>query len=410
MSVVDFMKKLIHEELSADIGLEKSHSRIDSKPFLSDSFIKVKKWSHGSDYINAIIQGDNLEVLRELKKTHCNSVRCIYLDPPYNNGDSYRHYLDNMGHEEWLSSVSQRLLALKPLLTDDGALWISIDDSEVHYLKVAADNIFGRENFITTVIWERRTTRENRKAFSRNHEYILVYAKNAKIWAKKRNGLELTEEISKRYKNPDNDPRGPWQSVSANVQDGHATPQQFYSITSPSGIVHTAPKGRCWVYSEKRMKEEVEKNNIWFGVDGKSVPRIKKFLTERSGGVTPETLWKADEVGTTTTAKKHLHSIFNETTLFDTPKPEQLIKLILHISTNSGDLVLDPYLGSGSTASVAMKMNRKFIGIEIGDHSKTHCSYRLKKVCEGELGGISKDLNWQGTNQGFTFYKFNGSD
>jgi adenine-specific DNA-methyltransferase len=290
------------------------------------------------------------------------------------------------------------------LLSEDGSLWISIDDSEVHYLKVEADKIFGRNNFVGTIIWERRNTRENRKVFSRNHEYLLVYAKNLSIWSKSRNSLPIDEEIRNRYKNLDNDIRGPWQSVSANVQEGHATKQQYYSLKSPSGKLHLAPKGRCWVYSEAKMQSEIAKNNIWFGKDGNCAPRLKKFLSERSAGVTPETLWHASDVGTTTSAKKHLLSIFSEISIFDTPKPEQLIARILEISTNPGDLILDPYLGSGTTVAVAHKMHRKYFGIEIGDHIKTHCVRRMQQVIEGEEGGITNNVGWTGGG-GFDFYK-----
>ena len=372
----------------------------------STAFTKVEKWSsNGLLSGNHLIQGDNLFVLENLAKTHKGKVRCVYLDPPYNNGDSYQHYFDSMGHEEWLESITQRLKKILPLLASNGSVWISIDDSELHYLKVAADKIFGRDNFIGTVIWERRTTRENRRVLSRNHEYLLAYAKDLKVWSQSRNALPLTEEVTKRYRNLDEDPRGPWQSVSANVQDGHATPQQFYQLEAPGGKVHEAPKGRCWVYSKPKMLAEIALNNVWFGKDGNGVPRIKKFLSEKTGGLTPETLWRASEVGTTTDAKKHLLNLFNSKTLFDTPKPEGLIQKILHISTNPGELVIDAYLGSGTTAAVAHKMGRAYIGIENGEHIKTHCLHRLNRVIEGEAGGISPSVNWKGGGA-FGFYKY----
>lgn len=352
---------------------------------------------------NRLMHGDNLEVLSVLADEIPDSVRCAYLDPPYNNGESYLHYFDSMGHEEWLDAVTKRLRLVKRLLRKDGCVWISIDDSELHYLKVSADSVFGRDNFVGTVIWERRTTRENRKALSRNHEYLLLYAKNAPTWAKSRNTLPLNNEVMERYKNPDKDPRGPWQSVSANVQDGHATPQQFYELIAPNGKIHWPPKGRCWVYAENKMNEEIRRNNIWFGKDGNAVPRIKKFLAERTDGLTPETLWRAEEVGTTSEAKKQLHALFKEISLFDTPKPEQLICKLLHISTNPGDLVLDPYLGSGTTAAVAHKMGRRYIGIENGEHIKSHCAFRLRQVIEGDDVGVSDKLGWKGGG-GFDFY------
>lgn len=385
-------------------------SQLDNKkrtnrPSLNKSgLLHDKILSYGDDTVsNKIIHGENLDVLKLLQEEFSNAFKCVYLDPPYNNGESYLHYLDNMEHGKWLSNLSERLRIIKSLLSEDGSLWLSIDDSEMHYLKVMADSVFGRENFVSTIIWEKRTTRENRKAFSRNHEYVLVYAKNALKWSKIRNTLPLTAEASDRYKNPDHDPRGPWQSVSANVQAGHATLNQFYTIVSPSGVSHNPPKGRCWVYSESKMMEEIKKNNIWFGRNGEGVPRIKKFLSDRKAGLVPETIWKAEIVGTTSDAKKHLLQLFTDTALFDTPKPEELIARILKISTNPGDLVLDAFLGSGTTCAVAHKMNRKYIGIEIGNHIRTHCFSRMKKVVDGEQGGISKDVNWTGGG-GFKFF------
>lgn len=361
------------------------------------SLRRVEKWCLGRrESGNAVIHGENLDVLRLLAASQPGSVRCAYLDPPYNNGESYKHYFDSMGHDEWLHSIVARLEAIKPLLRRDGSLWISIDDSELHYLKVACDSVFGRNCFVATIIWERRTTRENRRAFSRNHEYLLVYAVDPAEWIKGRNDMPITSSVTSRYKNPDNDPRGPWQSISANVQDGHATKHQFYSFKAPSGKVHHPPNGRCWVYSKPKMLEEIAKQNIWFGKDGEGAPRIKSFLAGRTRGVSPETLWRAVEVGTTADAKKELIKIFGERTLFDTPKPELLIQRVLSIATNPGDLVLDAYLGSGTTAAVAHKMGRRYVGIEKGAHVRSHCMHRLRKVIEGEQGGASAAASWSG--------------
>lgn len=387
--------------LSGDISGARSEAQA--------SLVKMEKWSVGSKNTrNRLIHGDNLQVLGQLADSYVGKVRCAYLDPPYNNGESYEHYFDSMGHEEWLLSVTERLKKVEPLLSTNGSVWISIDDSEVHYLKVAADTVFGRNNFIGTIVWERRTTRENRRVFSKNHEYLLAYAKDIATWAKFRNALPMTEEVERRYKNPDSDPRGPWQSVSANVQDGHATPQQFYKLEAPNGRVHEPPKGRCWVYAKPKMLLEITKNNIWFGKDGNAVPRIKRFLTERKQDITPHTLWRAEEVGTTSDAKKHLLALFNTEPLFDTPKPEALIYKILRISTNPDDLVLDIYLGSGTTAAVAHKIGRTYIGVENGEHVKTHCAHRLKQVIAGETGGISKLVGWTGGG-GFDFYQLTHS-
>ena len=345
---------------------------------------------------NIVIQGDNSIALTLLKEAYEGKVRCVYLDPPYNNQERYTHYADAQRHEDWLEDISRCLRQVKPLLRQDGSVWISIDDRQVHYLKVTLDDVFGRENFVSTVIWQQRTTRENRKVFSNNHEYLLVYAANAQEFKKKRGLLAWDDSVISRYKNPDNDPRGVWQSVSANVQAGHATKSQFYDLISPQGKRHSPPKGRCWVYNQARMKQEIANNNVWFGRDGNCVPRLKKFLKDAKPGFTPHTLWLAEEVGTNDSAKKHLLEMFPDLALFDTPKPEGLIHRVLSIASEPNDIVLDAYLGSGTTAAVAHKMNRRYIGIERGNHAATHCVERLKRVVAGEAGGVSRVADWQG--------------
>ena len=366
---------------------------------------KIGRYSHSaSTSTNMIIQGNNNDVLDVLRDKLQATVKCIYIDPPYNNGERYTHYHDAKEHEDWIQEMTGVLHKIKPFLREDGSLWISIDDSEMHYLKVAADLVFGRNNFISTVVWQQRTTRENRKIFSSNHEYILVYAKNPNEFKIIRNLLPSTPEISSRYKNPDNDPRGPWQSVSANVQAGHAVKNQFYKVVAPNGKRHLPPNGRCWVYNEDRMNKEIKKNNIWFGKDGNGVPRIKKFLSSSTIGVTPETLWLGSDVGTTKIAKEHLLSLFPNHPVFDTPKPEQLIKRIFDIATKEGDIILDAFLGSGTSTAVAHKMRRKYIGIEIGEHIVEYVVDRMRKVVKGEKGGISQDVNWKGGGD-FDFYR-----
>lgn len=355
---------------------------------------------------NMIIKGDNQDILDDMKLSYINSVKCIYIDPPYNNGETYNYYSDKEKNDEWIDRLEKTLTSLHLLLSEDGSIWISIDDKEMHYLKVLADKIFGRDNFVSTIVWQHRNSRENRAVFSNNHEYILLYAKNIEQFKKIRNSLPIDQSfIDTKYKNPDNDPRGPWQSVSVNVQDGHAVPSQYYYITSPTGKQHYPPKGRCWIYNEERMVKEIAANNIWFGLDGNGVPRVKKFLKDVTKGLTPETLWLGNDVGTTKSAKKHILKLFPDNKVFETPKPEELISRILEIATNEGDLILDCYLGSGSTVSTAHKMKRKYIGIEIGDHIVDLVVERMKKVIEGENGGISKKVNWMGGG-GFAFYSY----
>ena len=360
-----------------------------------------------SDSKNILIKGNNKDILPELVGEFGGKVKCVYIDPPYNNGDSYHYYNDNISETSWLKDISYVLMYLKMLLTKDGSIWISIDDSEMAYLKVAADKVLGRENFAGTIVWQQRKTRENRAVFSCNHEYILVYAKDIKKFKKSRNLLPVGEDfINSKYKNPDNDPRGPWQSISASVQAGHAVPSQFYTIVSPAGIEFNPPKGRCWAYNEERMKKEIANGNIWFGLEGLNAPRIKKFLSTAKIGLTPQTLWAGDDFGTTDSAKKHLLSLFpHQKKVFDTPKPEELIRQILEIATNEGDLVLDSYLGSGTTLAVAHKLKRNYIGIEIGEQMTELVVNRLKSVIMGEKGGISDISNWQGGGN-FAYFIF----
>ncbi|WP_264582114.1 site-specific DNA-methyltransferase [Rhodoblastus acidophilus] len=368
------------------------------------TFKPVKQLSMGGKTGNAIIQGDNGPALELLKVGYEGKVRCAYIDPPYNNQERYNHYNDAQDHASWLYDVVSCVKRIKPLLRPDGSLWVSIDDRQVHYLKVALDEVFGRENFVTTIVWEQRTTRENRKVFSNNHEYILVYAINIVKFKQKRGLLDWDDEVLTRFKNPDNDVRGPWQSVSANVQAGHATKSQFYDVVAPSGRRHKPPTGRCWIYNEARMKLEIASNNVWFGKDGNGVPRLKRFLSDARRGFTPQTLWRADEVGTNDLAKKHLLELFPRHIVFETPKPEALIRRILTIASEPNDLVLDAYLGSGTTAAVAHKMGREYIGIERGDHAVTHCVDRIRSIIAGEQGGISKEVEWKGGGA-FHFYR-----
>lgn len=359
------------------------------------------------DCQNILIHGDNKDVLGELYPEYASKIRCIYIDPPYNNGETYHYYDDNNTQGDWLRDMRRVLNLLKPLMSKDGSIWISIDDSEMAYLRVEADRIFGRENFAGTIIWQQRKSRENRAVFSCNHEYILVYAKDLKEFKKKRNLLPVGADfIDSKYKNPDNDPRGPWQSVTANVQAGHAVPSQFYTVVSPTGVHHDPPKGRCWIYNEERMKREIAQGNIWFGRNGSNTPRVKKFLRDAKIGLTPETIWLADEVGTSDSAKKQLMTLFpDKENIFETPKPEELLKRIIEIASDEGDYVLDCYIGSGTTIATAHKLSRHYIGIEIGNQMSELVVKRMNKVIEGDDSGISELVGWHGGGS-FVFYNF----
>jgi adenine-specific DNA-methyltransferase len=355
---------------------------------------------------NRLIFGDNLLALKSLEQEFAGKVRCIFIDPPYNTGSAFEHFDDGLEHSLWLSLMRDRLEILCRLLSRDGSLWITIDDNEVHYLKVLCDEIFGRANFVANMIWEKRTSRENRRVFSFNHDHLLVYAREKACFDGTRNPLGLSEEVLSRYKNPDDDPRGPWQSVSANAQAGHGTASQFYKLRLPSGRTIEPPKGRCWLYTQEKMKQEIAAHNIWFGSDGDNAPRIKKFLRDsRENGLTPETVWRASEVGTNDEAKKGLLQLLPDAPVFDNPKPEGLIERVVHIASNPGDWVLDSFAGSGTTGAVAHKMRRRWIMVEFGKQCQTHILPRLRKVIDGtDEGGVTKAVSWRGGG-GFRYYR-----
>ena len=354
------------------------------------------------DTQNMLIHGDNLLALKALESKYAGQVKCIYIDPPYNTGSAFEHYDDNLEHSQWLNLMRPRLEILWRLLSEEGSLWISIDDDERDYLKVLADEVFGRQHFLASIVWQKRYSRENREAIGDSHEYILVYVKDKDKFKEVRHYLPLTEKQTKIYKNPDNDPRGPWQSVSLLAQ-GYR-PNQMYEIVAPNGKVHTPPAGRCWAVIESEYRKAFLAGRVTFGNDGNGVPRRKNYLSEAKGLV-PWTWWPHEEVGHTDSAKKEIMALFGKDNIFDTPKPETLIERIIHIASNPGDLVLDSFLGSGTTAAVAQKMGRRWIGVEMGDHAYTHCKVRLDKVIAGQdPGGITKAQNWQGGG-GYRFYE-----
>lgn len=353
---------------------------------------------------NMLIHGDNLLALKALEQEFAGQVKCIYIDPPYNTGSAFEHYDDGIEHSIWLSMMKPRMEILRALLKEDGSIWISIDDNECHYFKVMLDEIFGRNNFIATIIWQKiYTIKNSAKHFSDMHDYILVYAKNADVW--ERNLLPRSQELNDSYSNPDNDSRGAWTTNAIQARNYYS--QGTYEIVSPSGKVFTPPKGTYWRISKDTFMELDRDNRVWWGKDGTSVPRIKKFLSEAKQGVVPSTFWSHTECSQNAEAKTELRKVLDgilEEELFLTPKPERLIKRIVEIATSTNDYILDSFLGSGTTAAVAHKMGRRYIGIELGEHCYTHCLPRLKAVVDGEQGGISKSVNWQGGG-GFKFYE-----
>ena len=361
-----------------------------------------KTYSYGNPQTqNMIVQGDNLEALKALLPYYAGQVKCIYIDPPYNTRSAFEHYDDNLEHSQWLHMIYPRMELLREFLREDGSIWVSIDDNEGHYMKVIMDEIYGRQNFVANIVWQKRTSPDNRLRLGAAHDSILVYQKNKDQVLL--NQLPISEERLKEFKNPDNDPRGPWASTDCTAQAGHATPNQFYVLTTPSGRIIELPSSLCWRFTKERMEEEIKAGRIWFGKDGNGVPRKKTYLYERKGS-NSWTWWSNKEVGHNQEAKKETNILFGSDNSFDTPKPERLIQRILQLATNSGDLVLDSFLGSGTTTAVAHKMSRRYIGIEMGEHAITHVVPRLQKVLNGEQGGISQAVNWQGGG-GFRFYR-----
>lgn len=380
------------------IGKDDDREAIEPRILIEDP-----KYSYGdTESGNMLIHGDNLLALKALEQQYSNSIKCIYIDPPYNTGSAFEHYDDGLEHSIWLSLMRERLEIIYNLLDKtNGSLWISLDDNEQAYCKVLCDEIFGRKNFVANVIWEKKYSPQNdAKWLSDSHDFILVYAKNKETW--RPNLLPRSEEMNSRYKNLDNDPRGPWKTADFSVRTYNASCD--YPITLPSGRIVTPPESRAWVTSKERFAELVADNRIWFGKDGNSVPAVKKFLSEVKQGMTAMTIWKYTEVGHNQDAKKEVKA-FNIDDVFETPKPERLIERVLTLGSNPGDLVLDSFLGSGTTAAVAQKMGRRYIGIELGNHAYTHCYPRLKMVTDGtDQGGISKAQNWKG-GSGFKFYE-----
>lgn len=354
---------------------------------------------------NMLIRGDNLDALKALLPYYAGKVKCIYIDPPYNTKSAFEHYDDNLEHSQWLSLIYPRLEILNEFLSEEGSIWVSIDDNEAHYLKVIMDEIFGRSKFVASNVWQKRYSRENREAIGDVHEYIFVYAKNPDLFKKIRNRVPLDHKQAKVYKNPDNpkekDPRKRWRGIPMTAQGFRKN--QMYTIVAPNGKKHKPPKGRCWSMIEPEFLELRKQDRIYWGKKGTAQPSVIRYLSEVEGFV-PWTWWNHEEVGHTDESKKEIHELFGKDDAFGSPKPERLIQRILEIATNPGDLVLDSFLGSGTTAAVAHKMGRRYIGVEMGDHAETLCAPRLRKVIDGEQGGISNAVGWTGGG-GFHFYR-----
>ncbi len=373
---------------------------------------KVKAHSVGENSQNLIIHGDNLEALKALMPYYRGKIKCIYIDPPYNTGNESWVYNDKVNspkikkwlgevvggesedlcrHDKWLCMMYPRLRLLRDLLSENGVIFISIDDNEHCNLKMAMDDIFGSENFVTNVIWQKKYSPQNdAKYFSDMHDFLVVYAKKMNKGNEKngwtRNLISRTEEQNARYKNPDGDQRGIWKSSDLSVKT--YSKDYDYPITTPSGRIVKPPQGRCWRTSRENFQKMVKENRIWFGPKGSGVPAVKRFLTEVQAGIVPVTIWFRDEVGDNQEARQELKELFKDVEFpFETPKPVRLIKRVLQISTNKDDIILDSFAGSGTTGHAVLNLNnedggnRKFIHIEMEDKvAKDITAERIKRA------------------------------
>lgn len=358
---------------------------------------------YGDSAENLLIQGDNLLALKALIPFYAGRVKCIFIDPPYNTQSAFAHYDDKLEHSQWLSMMYPRLVLLRDLLAEDGSIWVTIDDNEAHYLKTLMDEIFGRKNFVANVVWQKKFSPQNdAKWLSDMHDHLLVYAKNKDVWRPRK--LKMEQGVKRNRGVDDGDSRGEWMSVDYTCnKNNKERPNLYYPILNPNTNEEIWPKETAvWRFSQERHQENVRDDLVYWGKNGTNrVPRFRNFKTVGADEIVPTTIWLHQDVGNTQEAKKEV-TVLDEASPFATPKPERLMKRILDVASISGDLVLDSFLGSATTAAVAHKMGCRYIGIEMGDHAVTHCIPRLQKVIEGEQGGISKTVNWQGGG-GFRF-------
>ncbi|WP_199222934.1 site-specific DNA-methyltransferase [Rhodohalobacter mucosus] len=377
---------------------------------------------------NLFIEGDNLEVLKLLQRSYHGKVKMIYIDPPYNTGndfvypddygDNIRNYLKITGqvdregkkvssnpeysgryHTDWLNMMFPRLLLARELLTQDGCIFISIDDNELFNLINVCNQVFGDSNFVANIVWRKKYGIQNdAKHFSTSHEYLICYAKNSESFSPTL--LPRTEKQNSRYSNPDNDPRGPWKSSDLSV--GRVTEKDIYEITTPSGRKVAPPEGNSWRYSKDKFQELVDDNRIWFGEDGSNVPSIKRFLSEVKQGITPTTFWDYDEVGHTDGSNKALKELFQGKQVFDYPKPVDYMKKIIHVGTKKDDLILDFFAGSASLAEACLYKNinddgnRRFILVQLPEEIEEKSeAYKLgyKTISEIAKDRIRKVIN-----------------
>ncbi len=385
------------------IGKE-NRPRLEPRILLEDpgkSYLAARRVTDNDIFDNRLIFGDNLLALKALEQEFTGKVKCIYIDPPYNTGSAFAHYDDGVEHSIWLSLIRERLEVLNRLLADDGSLWINLDDNEAHYCKVLCDEILGRRNFVTTVVWQKKyAPKSDSKLLSVSHDFILVFAKH--IEALCLNRLQKTEKQTSRYTNRDNDPRGPWKA--GDVLRNEVRDYAVFPVKLPSGREVMPAPGTSWRYTKEKFAELISDNRVWFGVEGDSRPAIKRFISEVTETIPATTWWEYSDVGHNDEAKKESKQLFGDA-LFGTPKPERLMRQIVEIASNPGDWVLDSFAGSGTTGAVAHKMGRRWIMVELGEHCHTHIIPRLRKVIDGaDPGGITEDVEWKGGG-GFRYYR-----
>ena len=351
------------------IGKEK-RPKLEPRILLEDpekSYHAKQRVTDNDIFDNRLISGDNLLALKALEQDFAGKVKCVFIDPPYNTGSAFAHYDDGLEHSIWLSLMRDRLEIIRRLLSKDGSLWITIDDNEAHYLKVLCDEVFGRRNFVADIVWQKRTSRENRAAIGSSHDHLLLYARSGSVeWKNQRNLLPANDE---GFSNPDEDPKGPWRSIPFSAQGWR--PNQMYKIKTPTGDLLDPPKGRCWGATQEVFNQHLDDGRVYFPKGGKGRPRIKTYKGEEKGLV-PNSIFFAADAGDNQAAKKEILSLFPDHEVFDTPKPEKLLQLILTIASDPNDLILDSFAGSGTTGAVAQKMGRRWIMVELGEHCHTH--------------------------------------
>lgn len=413
------MRKILSMPTLNWIGKEKVVNHVSDVPIRT--LEHVEDCNGASE--NKIIHGDNLEALKALLPEYEGSIKCIYIDPPYNTGNENWIYNDNVNdpkikkwlgevvgkegedlsrHDKWLCMMYPRLKLLQMLLAKDGAIFISIDDNEQANLRLLCDEIFGANNFVANIIWQKKYSPQNdSKWLSDSHDFIVVYAKNKELWRPFL--LQRSDEMNARYKNPDNDPRGPWKPADFSARTYSSSGD--YPITLPSGRIVNPPASRAWITNKNRFEELVKDNRIWFGKEGNSIPSQKKFLTEVKQGTVCKTIWLRDEVGDNQQAKQTIKDIFSDVVMsFDTPKPSTLIERILEIALDKDSVILDSFAGSGTTAHAVLNLNKKdggnrrFILVEMEDYAKTITAERVKRVINGY------DTT-EGTGGNFSYYE-----